>query len=315
MATNWTYSGASAIGSGVSSAVVAVIPPVGSLMVVSGRCVETISVSSIGISDTGSGGWQAIDGAISAKMICQGWWKIATSADYNGGSGINVTVTQTGGVGTAVHEAECDIFTVPAGYGILGLDTYGYAVGGTVSTLSATGSVGSSYSSSTDALAWTLLAMPTSNTNGGRTSTNTFTGTSAAANLANCVTTANTLLLNQYVGGVQASATAATNVWVNTWTNARTGPVVVGAVFQLSPPVAVTGTAVGAAVVLPAPAITIVNSVAVSESALAATSVLPAPSVFGAPLVRYRCPLSARPLRCLLRRSRYRGPSQSHNQR
>ena len=59
---------------------------------------------------------------------------------------------------------------------------------------------------------------------------NTFTGTTSAANLAVAVTTNDTILLNQYVGGVTASATAGTNVWKNTWTTSR-GPIITGATF------------------------------------------------------------------------------------
>lgn len=186
-------------------------------------------------SSVGGAAWTALPPGpySSAKMLCQGWWKIANANDHNGGAGITVTATAGGGSGTQSCEVECDIFRLPSGYAVVGIDTYGDVLGTAtgVTTLSAPGSVGSNDPGFTDALAISVLAAGSGNSLGGPTGSNTFTGTSAAANLAVCIATNDTILANQYVGGVQASATAATNVWKNTWTTSRAQAVVLGATF------------------------------------------------------------------------------------
>lgn len=178
-------------------------------------------------------------GATATTTFLVAWWKIANAADVNGGSGITVTATQSAGTGTTVNEIECDVFRVPPGFEVVGIDAQGtQGTLAAVATLATTATTKpSSNPANTDALAWTALSMvpATAAGNGGLTGTNTFTGTSSPANLASCVTTANQLLANQFVGGVQGSATAGSNVWVNTWTTPRTGAAIIGATFVYAP--------------------------------------------------------------------------------
>ena len=90
---------------------------------------------------------------------------------------------------------------------------------------------GSSHSGFTDALA--VTGNYGFGSRGAPTGTNTFTGTSSAANLAIAIAAGDTLFCQQYVGGVQASATAGTNVWENTWTTSNTA-LLTGATFVYS---------------------------------------------------------------------------------
>lgn len=71
---------------------------------------------------------------------------------------------------------------------------------------------------------------------GAITGTNTFTGTSVASNQVVCIGTGSGNLRPQYDAGVQASATAGTNVWQDTWTNSR-HPLFIAASFFYIPAV------------------------------------------------------------------------------
>ena len=236
MATNWTFeSGVSAVGSGATLALATgtVTPQVGDLMVMSGGLSGTGTLTSYSISDSSSGGasWTATLGAVetSGTLHTQGWWKIANAADA-----VGITVTATGvGLTGPSHRVECDIFRLPLGFSVVGADiAAGGASGSAVSTLSWSPASGSG-KGFTDALALTSLYTGTLS-NGGISSTaqtNTFTGTSAqSSNMAVALTTNQTVLAVQYIGGVQASGTAGTNVWKNTWTTAH-GLVTVGSTF------------------------------------------------------------------------------------
>lgn len=233
--TLWSFISAASAIAQVTTATVACTPKpnVGDLMVMSWTSVRTTAFTSAAVTDTGSGGWQTINSILTAGTFTtqQCWWKVATAADFNNGTGITVTVTGTGGSGTFSQLVEADVFRLPSGYAVIGIDLARGLVGGsTVSTLSWSPTVGSFYSGFTDALAFTSWSSPLQSSSGGVTGTNTFNGTSAAANLATTIATNNGILLNQYVGGVQTSATAGTNVFENTWTTAR-GPIVTGATF------------------------------------------------------------------------------------
>lgn len=241
MATNWTWESAlSKVQSGGTQALTtaAVVPAVGDLMVcTAGNSSGTTVGTGFTIGDSSSGGatWTAILGTMqtTSKITLQGWWKVANAADNNAGSGITVTTTSTGGTGSFSSRSEVDIFRLPAGSANIQADiAASTGTASTVTTQSWSPASGTTHPNFTDALAFTSLYTGTVS-NGGVTSTNTFTGTSAAANLALAVTTNDTLLANQFVGGVQASATAGTNVWENTWTTARP-PAELGVTFVYS---------------------------------------------------------------------------------
>lgn len=220
MATNWSA------GSGVhytlnTSATITgtIIPNVGDLCIAAvGSQRATTPDTAYAISDAGSGGWTPIVPIqTSADITGQAWWKIATSADHNGGSGVLVTVVASGGTG-GINQNQLTVepFSVSGGGTVQGLDLKG-ARNGTGGNASFTWSPasGSGQSSNTDELAWTSLMTYNTITVAG---SNTFTGTSAAANL-NLGESGGSKTQNQYVGGVQASATAGTNVWKNTWSS------------------------------------------------------------------------------------------------
>jgi hypothetical protein len=228
MATSWTFESAvSNVGSSSAAAASTgtVTPNVGDLMVVSAANIAGTTVNTaFAISDSSVGGasWTPIIGVgTNGLAIIRGWYKVANANDNNSGSGITVTATASGGSGTNATYVECDIFRLPAGFAVLGLDIHNETFFTATTTSSFHGSAGSSYSGFTDALAFT--ALNTDNTNGGLTGTNTFTGTSAATNLALCLTTNDSRLANQYVGGVQASATTNSNTFENTWATSRSG--------------------------------------------------------------------------------------------
>jgi hypothetical protein len=131
-------------------------------------------------------------------------------------------------------QIECDVYRLPAGNAVVASDIAGnVSSASTVSTLTWSPSAGSAYPAFADALVLSCMVNGSTSTFGARTGTNTFTGTSAAANLAQALATNAGFLCNQFAPG-QASATAGTNVWVNTWTTARGSPVAFGMAFVYS---------------------------------------------------------------------------------
>lgn len=232
MSTNWTYeSGSSAQVVSQSTAAVACspTPSVGDLMICTWGGFRSTAFTSASIADTGSGGWTTIGPGFESNTTgtsCQSWWKIATSAD----AAATITGTGIGGSGTITSAIECDIFRLPAGYKVFGLDLGGGVVQSSiVTTKSWTSSAGSSSPGFTDALAYAVTVSPAAN-RGVFTGTNTFTGTSAAANLALCTATSTGYINGQYVGAVEGAAVAGSNTWVTTWSNIAE-PVFIGATF------------------------------------------------------------------------------------
>lgn len=227
-ASNWSFKSAnsSAVANNVNPIVTGTVTPnTGDLLFLSWSTARSgAGVTSAAPTDTGSGGWTAV-GAINSLggtfTRVQAWWKVATSSDFNSGSGITITVTATGGSGSITNTfVEADVFRLASGTTpAIDLATSFGQQGATVTTVSRNPASGSSNSSFTDELA--ITALYTTGSNGGITGTNTFTGTSSAKNLAICLTANDAQLCNQFVGGVQASATAGSNTWVNTWTTAQ----------------------------------------------------------------------------------------------
>ena len=197
------------------------------------------------ISDTGSGGWSNFNSIPVTTLVGSGlnamlatWWKIATAADYNGGSGFTVTVAGT--VGTSSHQVVCDaeIFRIvnPAAPFItvdLAASSTAFA-GSSVSTASWSPSVGSAHPGSLDELCYTCRAGLISVA--APSGTNTFTATSSAANIRELQPTGfvrGALVCQGMIGGLQASATAGTNVFELTWTGAQAVLVAAGTFFYL----------------------------------------------------------------------------------
>jgi hypothetical protein len=230
MATLWSFisSTQSTIGTSATPNV-PVTPNLGDLMLFSVGCVRATTAATLaGATDGGANNWNTISPGFQTRstLTSQSWWRVATAADTGG---ITVTGTLTGGSGTITSVVQCDIFRLPAGNVVVGIDVRGGSTPAATTTTSWHPSNGSSSASFTDALAYTMAMSPSAN-RGVFTGTNTFTGTSSAANLTPCNSTNVGFCGSQYAGLVQANATAASNTFVNTWTNS-VGPNVIGATF------------------------------------------------------------------------------------
>lgn len=181
----------------------------------------TTPFTAVTIGDTGSGGWTAM-GTIQTRgnMSALCWSKKATSADFNGGSGITVTFTASGGTGAITAYAICDFFFFPpgeVGYTVT-QDLIAQGSVGTSTTVTLNPSAGSSQTQ-TDEMAY-ICCSSAATAPGALTGTNTFTGTTPARNLTQLANPG--LLLNTYrtYGGLnRPSATAGSNAWVATWAN------------------------------------------------------------------------------------------------
>ena len=238
--TEWNFISASSSNASVTTNPISTVatPNVGDLLCLSWFGQRT-SYTGATPSDTGSGGWASIQPfqtIAGTSQSGQAWWKVAALSDYNGGSGITVSVTGTGGSG-AIAEAdiEVDVFRLTSGYSPL-LDIAATTSSSTgVSSLSASPSVGSAYPSFTDALAWTALYLRQAPTPPGPSGTNTFAGSSAAANLSLCVTPIGGKVFNQYVPNVQSSATPASNLFTNSWGSSPNRDILIGATFVYTP--------------------------------------------------------------------------------
>jgi hypothetical protein len=208
--------------SGSSYPSIAITPNLGDLLVYNyGGKRATTADSVLSLSDAGSAWTQHPDAVTdSGKSAACMWWKIATSADTGGITPAVSAGSGNAGEGTlSAQFGEVDIYRLPSGYQVIGIDLYGATNSSSnVTTLSFTSGVGSSYPNFTDALAVTFLYDASGN--GGITGSNTFTGTSSAKNLALALTTDDAELACQYVGGVQGSSTAGSNTFKNTWTTA-----------------------------------------------------------------------------------------------
>ena len=232
-ATNWSYIGAGSFYTATSTLGITgtIVPNVGDLVIVSVGTNTSISpLTSYAISDAGSNGWTAIIAFSSGNVFsCRAWWKVAASSDHNGGSGVLVTVTGSGGSGTIANQLSGEVFRVGGGHSVTGLDLSAVVATGTGggTTASFSPGSGSGQPSNTDELAWTSFA---SNNAVSLTGANTFTGTSPAANLAVSESGGGLTMVNQFVGLVQSSATAGSNTWKNTWTPG-TNHTVIGATF------------------------------------------------------------------------------------
>lgn len=230
MVTSWVYqtaaskstTSASLVNSTGASSATSIKPALGDLIVTYSETTRSNTApTAMTIADTSTGGaaWQPItvSGVTGgAVVLLQAWWKVANANDVNGSNGINVTTTATGGVGTQSGVIEVDIWRPPAG-ATVSLDLVA-TTSGSAATLTWSPLTGSISPSNTDALGITCRSLSAAATT---TGTNTFTGTSSAANLTATGIGASNVHMVQYVGAVQASATAGTNVFVNTWTNSR----------------------------------------------------------------------------------------------
>lgn len=230
--TNWSFIAAGSGQSRTTSSATTVFtmkPNVGDLMVCGcfGRATGTIPTS-LAVTDTGSSGWTAALTAVSntgTGHLTGLFFKTATSADFNGGSGITVTVTQSGGGANFITGGNGDVFRLSSG-SVTGKDLSGSVVQTTgVTTLSANPGAGSGQPANIDELAYAFVDNPAAVT-GVPTGTNTFTGTSAAANLAVTQSGLEGQFFAEWVGLVQASATAGSNTWVATWSGSAASTMV-----------------------------------------------------------------------------------------
>lgn len=239
MASNWTYDAAASLAtnnSGTLTISETVVPPVGSLLVITAHEHTTTSFSTGSIADNGgagAGAWHAATGMSGtvAHFACETWYKIATAADFNGGAGITVTVTWAGGGGTILNRMRADVFTLPAGY-VPTLDNAGTATGGSgVTGLS--GPQTTAASTWADALALGVICCAT--TNGGTNSAKfTNFNESLAAMTQSSVTTGNTLLNLFYLPIIDTGGQF--NNWQFAWITAVTNPATMGVVFNYTPP-------------------------------------------------------------------------------
>jgi hypothetical protein len=230
MTTRWKFESAA---SGESSNTLAgvsttVTPAVGDLMLMWwGANHATSAFTSVGIADTGSGGWSAPFSFITATTRTGfAWWKVAESADYNGGSGISITVTGSGGAGTVANNVQCDIWRPPS----LAVP---FLIGGGNTTPTNTNT--SSWATQSPLLKYTFLADTLATTCiystgsiGALTGTNDFVGVNTV-NLALCLSGNDTLLCAQGAGGIQQAANTG-STFTNSWSTSRT-VIAMGLVF------------------------------------------------------------------------------------
>lgn len=234
----WTFkAGSSGVGSNAGAVAVTatITPATGDLLCLMAWQFRTTPFTSVAISDNGSGGWTSLGSFRSLGTASgQAYYKIATAADFNSGSGITVTATAAGGSGTIFNNfVEVDVF------GLVGtspvLDISSSASTSLVTTDSISPAAGSTHAAFTDELAWTGFGGQNGGTGAGPpTGSNTFTGTSAAKALTECIATNDHFVFCQYATHCQASATAGTNVWKNTWTN-PVNDIFFGATFAYTP--------------------------------------------------------------------------------
>ena len=218
----WTFeSGASAQAQTTASVtnVINITPNTGDLLVLSWWSFRASQFTGVTLSDTGSGGWTFSTSGSVGGYRGQLSWKVATSSDYNGGSGIAITCTATGGSGAiSANAVECDVFRPPTGSGAIGVDLSHSQTGSSTGTAGITGSAGSGQPANTDQLSIASVGV----FGGPPTGTNTFTGTSPTKNLNLCLTPNDSQLMVQYVAPVQCSATVGSNTWVLNWTSSQT---------------------------------------------------------------------------------------------
>lgn len=228
MATNWSFHSAASnqFESATNTVSGTVVPNTGELLAVGGwGGTSATNYTSYTLSDTGSGGWSSIGSFLTSsdpagKWAAQSWWKIATAADHNGGSGFTITLTGNGGTGPTSTRFEVDAFSLGAGLVVAGIDAFGATIdapNSAVNTYTLSGSVGSSVPSNLDELVWGFLAVDTPP--GGGPWSCTWQGTTPASPTAMTSTgfSVDSDMHGFYSLGVQASATAATNQWVASW--------------------------------------------------------------------------------------------------
>jgi hypothetical protein len=190
----------------------------------------TTANTTIAITDSSVGGasWIALQSVFTGngKFIQAAWYKIANANDHNGGTGITITTTASGGSGTELSRSECDVFRLPSTLKLLDVDASAKVnTGSSVSTLTV---AGTSRYSMPDPLAWSALGMSVSN--GGVISAAYTNGASSSSLLSPTTLGSPLLLNNEYtLGGVPASPGSCT--WAQTWTTAHVNPVLIGATF------------------------------------------------------------------------------------
>lgn len=224
---------------------VPISPLVGDLLIVAGRGFSSVAgYPSLTPTDTGSGGWTAITSLLTSSdtlgvWTVQAWWKIATSADYNGGAGITLTLTGGATANPNSMVLECDGYRLTSGTPG-GIDVSGGTIdapNSSVSTYTLDASTGSSRPTDTDELVWAFLLVDTPP--GGGPWSCTYKGVTPGSATAMSATAptfsgaANTNMHGFHILGVTASATAATNEWVASWSSPRL-PALIGATFYHS---------------------------------------------------------------------------------
>jgi hypothetical protein len=200
----------------------------------------------LGLTDTGSGGWANVgsvfnSGGAAAVNLYTGShikWKVATSADAS--ASVTLTPTPTvSGVGTVWYAALviCD-YRLTSGSNIVG-DIFartGADANPGPTTLSASPASGSTHSTFADELA--ITGRVGRNT-GHSIGANTFTATSPTSALTTAFeqgsTGSGTVAAQQWVGGVQASATPGANVFVNSWSLPGNDAALHGVTFAFTP--------------------------------------------------------------------------------
>jgi hypothetical protein len=224
--TLWTPRAATGFSASTAAFSGTVTPQVGDLIIITWHGNRaTTAFTGVTIGDTGSGGWTGFS-TMQTRVLMTGltWFKQATSADFNGGSGITVTITASGGSGTIANYALVDSFflnvTGGSAYIIAG-DILSATTSAATTTITVTPGAGSGLGQ-TDELAY--FAYSSNSAPGNATGTNTFTATTPTRQL---IQIANPGLLlgtvREYAGLNQPNATAANNKWVATWASSIGG--------------------------------------------------------------------------------------------
>lgn len=234
MASQWTYDSAAFVAANNSANLtisLTVVPPVGSLLLISGHNHATTSFSTGAISDNSSGGgaWHAgpsQSGSVPHfSTAC--WYKVANAADFNGGAGITVTITWAGGSGTLLNRMRADIWTLPTGY-VPSLGDFSTTTGGSnVTGLSTFYSVNKTWA---DALAVNVLF--TATTTGGSSATFTNPHATLASMTAGGAT--GNALLNTFYLPVSDLISNNDN-YLESWITNVTSPVTSGMSFTYTP--------------------------------------------------------------------------------
>lgn len=221
MASNWAFAHGGANWNFPSSTVVVninFIAAAGELLIVTYTCGSAGGTpTGATITDTGANaGWQQFVNGIQGPSgaFTFSWWRLSTPADVGGG--IIVSCSGTGTFTANGSSITSGSWSVAAGFAIAGMDLLATdAVVSSVTTASFSPSVGSIRPADSDELAYLSLTATFTGSD-----SSTFAGTSPSTAM-NQRQEANNGAFNltamSSLEGVQASATAGTNVFSATW--------------------------------------------------------------------------------------------------